>query len=197
MSRSGWVDFQQISVILFYKSRLLYICPVGRQLFLLRYFFLLDIFPFFSSPSPSSWTSFKFKSICNVYSDLFICSSRFGWFDFHPYLNEIVRNMRKWILSGNKIPLRGKRVAEAGAGLAAPRLLRLLVRLEESGEGNDFIFPPLSFFPGFWYSWRILLLEGEGKVSYFHGFLVQLLVRLEELGEGKVFPSFFLVWLLV
>ena len=145
--------------------------------------FSLWHFPFFlllSPPhqvTPSSWTSFffqKFKSICNVYSNLFICSSTFGWVDFQPYLNEIVRIMRKWKLSGNKIPLRRKWVAEAGARLAAPRLLRLLVRVEESGEGNDFIFLSLSFFLAscFWCSWRILLLEGEGKILYFHGFLV-------------------------
>ena len=35
------------------------------------------------------------------------------------------------------------------------------------------------------------LLEGEGKILYFHGFLVQLLVRLQELGEVKVFSIFF------
>ena len=34
---------------------------------------------------------------------------------------------------GNKISLCGKRVSEAGAGFAAARLLRLLVRLEEPG----------------------------------------------------------------
>ena len=67
--------------------------------------------------------------------------------------------------------------------------------MEESGEGMDFIFPvpPLSFFPGFWYSRRILLLEGEGKLLYFHDFLVQLLVRMEESGEGKfIFSHLFL-----
>ena len=35
---------------------------------------------------------------------------------------------------GNKISLCGKRVSEAGAGFAAARLLRLLVRLEEPGD---------------------------------------------------------------
>ena len=182
MSRSGWVDFLQISALPFYKSRLLNICPVGRKLFHLCNFFFVT-FSLFSpslTPSPSHplllniFFFQKFKSICNVYSNLFICSSTFGWVDFQPYLNEIVRIMRKWKLSGNKIPLRRKWVAEAGARLAAPRLLRLLVRVEESGEGNDFIFLSLSFFLAscFWCSWRILLLEGEGKILYFHGFLV-------------------------
>ena len=54
-------------------------------------------------------------------------------------LSVVSCSMRKWILPGNKIPLRRKWVAEAGAGLAAPRLLRLLVRVEESGEGMDLI----------------------------------------------------------
>ena len=63
--------------------------------------------------------------------------------------------------------------------------------MEESGEGKGFIFLSLSFFSGFWCSWRILLLEGEGKILDFHGFLVQLLLRLQELGEVKVFSVFF------
>ena len=53
-------------------------------------------------------------------------------------LKKIERNIRKWKLSGNKIPLRRKRVTEAGARLTAPRLLRLLVRVEESSEGKLF-----------------------------------------------------------
>ena len=134
------------------------------------------------------------SSLCQDQGELIFCKSLSFLFtkaDCSIFALSVVScSIRKWILSGNKIPLRRKWVAEAGARLAAPRLLRLLVRVEESGEG-------ISFFSVFWYSWRILLLEGEGKILYFHGFLVQLLVRLQELGEGKVFPSFFLVLLLV
>ena len=137
------------------------------------------------------------SSLCQDQGELIFCKSLSFLLTkvdcFILALSVVSCSIRKWKLSGNKIPLRRKWVAEAGARLAAPRLFRLLVRVEESGEGMDFIFPvpPLSFFPGFWYSWRILLLEGEGKILYFHGFLVQLLVRLQELGEVKVFSIFF------
>ena len=137
------------------------------------------------------------SSLCQDQGELIFCKSLpflFTKVDCSIFaLSVFSCSMRKCKLSGHKIPLRRKWVAEAGARLAAPRLLRLLVRVEESGEGNDFIFLSLSFFLAscFWCSWRILLLEGEGKILYFHGFLVQLLVRLQELGEVKVFSIFF------
>ena len=72
---------------------------------------------------------------------------------------------------GNKISLCGKRVSEAGAGFAAARLLRLLVRLEEPGVvlcgmiwfcifDSFVLFDMYGMCGIFWYGWRSQVWNG-------------------------------------
>ena len=165
MSRSGWVDFLQISALPFYKSRLLNICPVGRKLFHLCNFFFVT----FSLFSPSLTPSPSHPLLLNIFF-FFKSSNQFAMFTLtcssvHLHLAGLIFNpisMRSWELWES----------ENSQGTK--------YHYVENGSRRQELVLLLHDFSDFWYGWRS---QVRATILFSSLFLSFLLLASGAVGE--------------